>query len=72
MTARRERQRERRRGEREHRRGREREERDERDGAGEREFDGYGFRPPRILCRASLQICGETKEEAAIPVIGKK
>ena len=53
-----ERERERRAGERERR---------ERGGAGEkeRELDGQGFRPPGILCRASLQICDEAKRETA-------
>ena len=60
-----ERERERRAGERERR---------ERGGAGEkeRELDGQGFRPPGILCRASLQICDQTKEGAAALFIGRK
>ena len=62
----------RRRGERERAtHGRERER--ERGGAGEkeRELDGQGFRPPGILCRASLQICDEAKRETASLFIGK-
>ena len=48
-------------------------ERRERGGAGQkgRELDGQGFRPPGILCRASLQICDEAKREAASLFIGK-